>query len=360
LTSDPPPTGSALPDAHPVGGHPLPSPDDSGSVSRTTAGGQTPWGGYAVQPTVDDEPVTPAGPVNRRRDRIWLHVLLLALTLLAATLVGIDHYAGFLLDYQIRPLRLTWLQALAGGLWYSLSVMAILGAHEMGHYLACRRYRVDATLPYFIPAPGTLIGTFGAFIKIRQPIRTKRELFDIGIAGPLAGFAVALPALVIGLGLSHVARVPPNMQGLELGEPFLFQAVSWMWWGQIPEGYSLNLHPMALAAWFGLLATLLNLLPALQLDGGHISYAVFGRRARYLTLATLGAAIVLTFVSLSWLVWTILMAVMLLAFGPDHPRTLDEHVPLDPRRRWLALAALAIFILCFTPAPIQPLDLIKR
>jgi membrane-associated protease RseP (regulator of RpoE activity) len=117
---------------------------------------------------------------------------------------------------------------------------------------------------------------------------------------------------------------------------------------------------MALAAWFGLLATLLNLLPALQLDGGHISYAVFGRRARYVTLATLAAAVVLTFVSLSWLVWTILMAVMLVAFGPDHPRTLDEHVPLDPTRRWLALAALAIFILCFTPAPIQPLDLIKR
>jgi membrane-associated protease RseP (regulator of RpoE activity) len=117
---------------------------------------------------------------------------------------------------------------------------------------------------------------------------------------------------------------------------------------------------MALAAWFGLLATLLNLLPAGQLDGGHIAYAVFGRRSRQITLATLAGAVALTFVSLSWLVWTVLMAAMLFAFGPNHPPTLDEHVPLDPARRWLAVAALVIFVLCFTPAPIQPLDLIRR
>jgi membrane-associated protease RseP (regulator of RpoE activity) len=294
------------------------------------------------------------------RDRVWLHALLFLATLVSATLVGMDHYLAFLQDFRSRPIALPFARWIAGGLWYSLSVLAILGAHEMGHYLACRRYRVDASLPYFIPAPYTLIGTFGAFIKIRQPIATKRELFDIGVAGPLAGFAVALPALVIGIGLSHVARVPPNMEGLELGEPLLFKAVSWMWWGSIPEGYSVNLHPMALAAWFGLLATLLNLLPAGQLDGGHIAYSVFGRRSRLITLATLAGSVALTFVSLSWLVWTVLMAAMLFAFGPNHPPTIDEAIPLDPARRWVAVAALAIFILCFTPAPIQPLDLIRH
>jgi len=305
-------------------------------------------------PTID---VT---PVRRRRDRIWLHVLLLLATFATATYVGMEHYGGFLRDFRVRRLVLPWATWLAGGLWYSITVLAILGAHEMGHYLACRRYGVDASLPFFLPAPGTLIGTFGAFIKIRQPIRTKRELFDVGVAGPLAGFAVAVPALVIGLGLSRVARVPPNFVGLELGEPLVFQLVARVLWGAIPEGYSLNLHPMALAAWFGLLATLLNLFPIGQLDGGHIAYAVFGRRSRVITLGTLALAVALTFVSLSWLVWTILLMVMLFSFGPNHPPTLDEHVPLDPARRWLALAALAIFVLCFTPAPIQPLDLIRR
>jgi membrane-associated protease RseP (regulator of RpoE activity) len=287
-------------------------------------------------------------------------VLLLLGTLLAATYVGGWHYGGFLQDFRPRRIFLTPWQFWTRGLWYSATVLFILGAHEMGHYLACRRYRIDASLPFFLPAPGTLIGTFGAFIRIRQPIWSKRVLFDIGIAGPIAGFVVAVPALIIGLGLSRVARVPPNFVGLELGEPLLFRMVSWMLWGAVPEGYSLNLHPMALAAWFGLLATLLNLFPIGQLDGGHISYAVFGRRSRVITLGTLAAAIVLTFVSMSWFVWTILMAVMLFAFGPNHPPTLDEGVPLDPARRWLAVAALAIFVLCFTPAPIQPLDLIQR
>jgi Zn-dependent protease len=360
LTHEPYPPGFPSTDPHGVTGEPTPVAGALGSVSRTDTGDQTPPADSGWQPWGDDQRAVVLRPVGRKKDRIWLHVLLLVLTLVTATSVGVDHYAGFLLDFRVRPLRLTWLQALTGALWYSLSVMAILGAHEMGHYLACRRYRVDATLPYFIPAPGTLIGTFGAFIRIRQPIYSKRQLFDIGIAGPLAGFVVALPALVIGLGLSHVARVPPNMQGLELGEPVLFKAVSWLWWGPIPEGYSLNLHPMALAAWFGLLATLLNLFPALQLDGGHISYAVFGRRSRYVTFATLAAAVVLTFVSLSWLVWTILIAGMLAVFGPDHPPTLDEGIPLDPNRRLLAVAALVILVLCFTPAPIQPLDLIRR
>jgi len=156
-----------------------------------------------------------------------------------------------------------------------------------------------------------------------------------------------------------VTELPSDTRGfVELGEPLLFKATAWLFWGTPPEGYSINMHPMAFAAWFGLLATALNLFPIGQLDGGHISYAVFGRRSTSVTLATLVVLIGLTFVSSSWLVWTVLTGVMLLVFGPRHPRTLDEDVPLDRGRLWLALFALLMFILCFTPAPIEPLDLV--
>ena len=207
-----------------------------------------------------------------------------------------------------------------------------------------------------------LTGTLGAFIRIRQPIPSKRMLFDIGIAGPIAGFLVAVPALFIGVAMSHVVRIPDNTAGmLELGEPLLFKLASWMWWGTQPDGYSLNMHPMAFAAWFGLLATALNLFPIGQLDGGHISYAVLGPRSTYVTFATIGVAIALAaFFSTSWIVWTGLTIVMLVMFGPRHPRVFDEEVPLDRSRLILAGCALVMFILCFTPSPIQPMELIGR
>ncbi len=175
-----------------------------------------------------------------------------------------------------------------------------------------------------------LTGTLGAFIRIREPIPTKRMLFDIGIAGPIAGFLVALPALFIGLSMSRVVELPPGFTGVELGEPLLFQFVSWLLWGSPPEGYSINLHPMAFGAWFGLLATALNLFPIGQLDGGHISYAVLGRKSSHVTLVMIFAAIALTYFSPSWMVWTTLMIGMLLIFGRHHPRTFDENDPLDP------------------------------
>jgi membrane-associated protease RseP (regulator of RpoE activity) len=306
------------------------------------------------EPEVIDVPVA-----ARRRDRRWLHAGLLALTFLTTTYVGAGHYEAFLLDFREGPIALPALTLLVYGLWYSGTILAILGAHEMGHYLACRYYGIDASLPYFIPAPFLLTGTLGAFIRIRQPIVTKRMLFDIGVAGPFAGFIVAVPALVIGLALSRVAALPPDFSGFELGEPLLFKSVSWLLWGTVGNGYSLNLHPMAFAAWFGLLATALNLFPIGQLDGGHVSYAVLGRRSTHVTLAMIVVAVGLTFFSLSWLVWTILMVVMLAVFGPQHPRTLDDELPLDRTRRVLAFVAFAIFVLCFTPAPIQPFDLIK-
>jgi len=308
-------------------------------------------------------PVTPPAfiwhPRPKFQDRVWLHGLLFVLTFVTTTLAGIGHYIAFRSDFLPGPSELST-RLIGTGLYYSVTILAILGCHELGHYFACRYYDVDASLPFFLPVPTPLTGTLGAFIRIREPIPTKRMLFDIGIAGPLAGFAVAVPALLLGISLSHVVKLPPDFSGFELGEPLLFKLVSWLTWGSVPDGYSLNLHPIAFAAWFGLLATALNLFPVGQLDGGHICYAVFGRRSTYITLVMVVVAIALSFVSASWIVWTGLMVVMLLVFGPRHPRTFDEEVPLDRARRWLALAALIILALCFTPAPISPFDLIGR
>ncbi len=299
-------------------------------------------------------------PRPKFQDRRWIHAVLFMATLASTTLAGADHYLGFLSDFIARAPQISTTAALIHGLWYSGTILAILGCHELGHYFACRYYDVDASLPFFLPVPFLLTGTLGAFIRIREPIPTKRMLFDIGIAGPIAGFLVALPALFIGLSMSHVAQVPPNFTGFELGEPLLFQFASRILWGAPPAGYSLNLHPVAFAAWFGLIATALNLFPIGQLDGGHISYAVLGRRSTQVTLAMLGVAVVLTYFSSSWLVWTGLMIAMLVMFGPRHPRTADEHIPLDRARIVLAIVALAMLILCFTPAPIEPTQLIRR
>jgi membrane-associated protease RseP (regulator of RpoE activity) len=301
-------------------------------------------------------------PVPPHRPRpIWRHLILFLLTVVTTTLVGAEHFSSFHLDFGNRALELSTPQFILNGLWYSASILAILGAHEFGHYYACRRYGVDASLPYFLPAPLPLTGTLGAFIRIRQTIPGKRELFDIGIAGPIAGFIVAIPVLLVGMSLSRVTELPADTQGfVELGEPLLFKGVAWLVWGTQSEGYSINMHPMAFAAWFGLLATALNLFPIGQLDGGHIAYAVLGRKSTLVTLATVVGLIGLTFVSSSWLVWTVLTVVMLVAFGPRHPRTIDEDIPLDRTRLWLAVAALLMFIVCFTPAPIEPFDLVAR
>ena len=282
--------------------------------------------------------------------------MLLLATIASTTLFGALHYEGFASDFETisqRPLVI-W-----RGLWYSATILGILGAHELGHYYACRYYRVDASLPYFLPAP-FLTGTLGAFIRIRQPISTKRMLFDIGVAGPIAGFVVSVPTLFLGLSLSRVLPLPEDFVGFSLGEPLLFRLAAWIIWGTAPEGYSLNLHPMAFAAWFGLLATALNLFPIGQLDGGHISYATFGARSTLVTMTAVVVVILLTFQSPSWIAWAVLMVVMLIAFGPRHPRTLDHHIPLDRKRILVAVGALVMFIVCFTPAPIEFSDFVGQ
>jgi membrane-associated protease RseP (regulator of RpoE activity) len=247
------------------------------------------------------------------------------------------------------------------GLLYSVPVLLILGSHEFGHYFACRYYGVDATLPYFLPMPLVLTGTLGAVIRIRQPIPTKRALFDIGIAGPIAGFVVAIPVLIVGMYLSNVVLIPTDFHGsvIEFGEPLLFKAATWLRFGSVADGYTVNMHPMVFAAWFGMLATALNLFPIGQLDGGHISYSVLGSRSTAVTVATVVALVLLSvFFSHSWVIWTVLSVAMLLVMGPRHPRVWDEHVPLDRTRLWLAVFAVIMFVLCFTPAPLEFKDIV--
>jgi membrane-associated protease RseP (regulator of RpoE activity) len=297
------------------------------------------------------------------RDRVWLHVLLFLTTFAATTMVGASFYANFLSDLGYRRINVSTSTLLLGGLWYSVPALLILGSHEMGHYFACRYYRISATLPFFIPAPiVSLFGTLGAVIRIREPLRTKRILFDVGVAGPIAGFVVLLPALIVGIMWSEVMRQPPpSPGGVELGEPMLFRLVTRMFFGPIPDGYTINAHPMAFASIFGLLATALNLLPIGQLDGGHLAYANFGARAKYVTYATLGATLVLGLtISTSWLIWGGIILVLLRLSGFEHPPTVDEHEPLDGRRVAISILAIIIFALCFTPWPITPQDLISR
>jgi membrane-associated protease RseP (regulator of RpoE activity) len=288
------------------------------------------------------------------RDRIWVHALLFLATLATTTLVGIEHWASFqFMQGRFKEGMSIWPLA-PSGLWYSLGILAILGAHEMGHYLACVYYRINASLPFFLPVPPPFIaGTLGAFIRIRQPIRSKRQLFDIGIAGPLAGFVVAVPVLLIGLALSTIVPTPRDLAVREYADPLLFKLASWAIVGHVPDGYIINAHPLVFAAWFGCLATALNLFPIGQLDGGHISYAVLGRNSVKVSYAALAIAVAMTFVSLSWLVWTMLVAAMLYKFGPHHPPTSDESTPIDRRRLGLAILAVVILALCFMPKPID-------
>jgi membrane-associated protease RseP (regulator of RpoE activity) len=276
-----------------------------------------------------------------RSRRLWLHLLLL-LTTVATTIV-----AGAL-QQGVNPLdHPGWLYK---GVPFSFTLLLILGTHEMGHYLASRRHRLDVTLPYFIPAPPIpfIIGTFGAFIRIRSPIADKRALLDVGCAGPLTGVLVAIPVILVGLNLSQVTVMHVNGDGITLGEPLLFQLLTWLTFGHLGPEHHILLHPVAFAGWIGLLVTALNLLPVGQLDGGHVFYALF---PDYHRLASLGCIGLLTICGVvfwqGWLLWVVLLAFL----GVRHPAPYHSWVPLD-RSRWvLGLITILVFILTFTPAP---------
>jgi membrane-associated protease RseP (regulator of RpoE activity) len=312
------------------------TPQPAGGFDRLPGSGLPPW------PELDR---LLEAPRPKFQHRYRLHALLFGLTLITTTLSGVT----------VRP-GMGWGTILLSGLWYSIPILVILAAHEFGHYVFCRRHNVDATLPYFIPAPPLIFiaGTFGAVIRIKEAFPSKKALFDIGVAGPIAGFVALVPLLYWGVGMSEVKTAHTvGVNTISLGEPLLYQLMAWLHFGSLPDGVDVFLHPMAFAAWFGMFATALNLLPFGQLDGGHIVYSVLGRRSWYVSVATLGAAVFLTVLSLSWVLMTAMMLIMALVLGFRHPRVLDEHVPLDGRRKLVALFALVMFILCFTPVPIS-------
>jgi membrane-associated protease RseP (regulator of RpoE activity) len=302
--------------------------------------------------------------VTRPRQQYWLHILLLLVTFFTTLVVGarlewnFQHgLPPFLLDDSIFP----FLWALQGrhlllGIPFSLTLMSILLAHEMGHYLYCLKYRVSATLPYFIPFP-TLIGTLGAFIRIRSPLRSRAILFDIGIAGPIAGFAVALPVLLLSLGHSRIAPFGVGLERIQLGYPLIFRLAQKMLAVFDPGNPvvsvplpRLYLSPVAIAAWVGMFATSLNLLPGGQLDGGHIVFAVSPRAHRAISRLTILALIPLAlFFWTGWIVWAILLRVS----GMRHP-AVTEWPDITPGRRWLALLALVMLLLTFTYLPLSP------
>ena len=260
---------------------------------------------------------------KRYNRRLWLHLALFAATIMSTA-------------YVRSPL-------------YSACVMAILTAHEFGHYFAARYHMIPATLPYFIPAPFVFFGTMGAVIRMSPLIPNRRALFDIAAAGPLAGMVLAVPISFVGILMSEREPIQGDATGIILGDPLLFQAFERILFGAASEGEVLMINDIALAGWVGLFVTALNLLPIGQLDGGHVSYAVFGRRSRSLawaTFATLGA---LCFVfSAQYLV----LLVLLFFMGIRHPPTLQDSLPLGSARRRVALILLGIFVLCFTPVPI--------
>jgi len=312
-------------------------------------------------------PLAPAGVivVQPLRERYWLHALLLLATVFTTLTVGAGmqfnfqhNFAPYSADDSAAPFfPLLWVlhhpARLLLGLPFSSTLLLILLCHEMGHYLYCRRYRVWASLPYFIPFP-SLAGTMGAFIRIRSAIRSRTALFDIGIAGPIAGFVPAVAALFVGLGLSKPSpsfSVPPD---IEFGHPFIFDAAQRIL-GALSHAPlhllpvdRIYLHPVAFAAWVGMVVTSLNLLPGGQLDGGHIIYAVFPRGHRWITLLTVGALIPMGLQSVGWWLW----AAILLATGWRHPQV-PRQPGLDGKRKLLALLMIFILLASITPVPIH-------
>ena len=303
-----------------------------------------------------------AGPYapRVRRWRGWLtslpfHLLLFALTILTTLVVG----AHIALNYAHRLPAFDWEISraffsnlfrhpfvLGHGVPFSLTLLSILLAHELGHYFTCRHYGIRATYPYFIPAP-TLIGTLGAFIRIKSPIVTRRALFDVGISGPLVGFLTALPALALAIAYSRASTPPSPPDSITVGNPLVVILLTKLLRPGIdPAGISL--HPIGCAAWVGLFATALNLLPAGQLDGGHILYAVLGDRHRTVSRGLFIALVPMgVFFWAGWMVW----AVILLLIGLRHPVVTAPSEPLDKGRKLLALVATLIFILTFVPTP---------
>jgi membrane-associated protease RseP (regulator of RpoE activity) len=238
---------------------------------------------------------------------------------------------------------------LAGGVAYSLSILAILLTHEMGHFLTARKHGIPASLPYFIPIPFTFFGTMGALIRMDGRRATRRQLFDVGVAGPLAGALVAIPLSIIGIRLSEVVSAGSTEAAITLGDSILFAGLQRLVHGTLPDGATLLLHPIAFAGWAGLYVTALNLLPVGQLDGGHVLYGLFGQKAARISLVAL---VCFTVIALTVYRYWLIFVFLLLYLGYRHPPMLEEESKLGTVRMVVGVATLALFLLAFTPVPI--------
>lgn len=264
-----------------------------------------------------------------RKRKVWIHVVLFLMTVFSTFYVALG-------DGPI------------GALWYSSGLVLILLTHEMGHYLMARKHGVPATLPYFIPFPYSVFGTLGAVIKMEGRIPDRRALFDVGVAGPLAGLVMVVPAILVGLRFSHIVEISSLGEGtISLGDSLLFSLLSHISVGPLPSGQDVVLHPLAFAGWVGLLVTALNLLPVGQLDGGHITYALFWKRSKLLSTIFY---VVFLFICLFYYVGWLLLVILLVIIR-RHPPTMNDSIPLDRKRKIIGILTLILFVLAFTPVP---------
>jgi membrane-associated protease RseP (regulator of RpoE activity) len=274
----------------------------------------------------------------------WPNLILLILTLLSLFFIGAQIDASQNnMAFRVENLWRGWK--------YAGSLILILGSHELGHYFAARRHNVSVTLPYFIPMPFTIFGTLGAFIQLREPMRNRRVLFDVGVAGPLAGLIFAVPILFLGLATSDIHTIDPDAAGFREGNSILYAAAKYIIYGRlIPDGNEdVLINQFAQAGWTGLFVTALNLIPIGQLDGGHVMYTLFGKRAKQLYWPIIIIFIALSLYSQVWIIWTLL----LLLLGRFYATPLDDITPLDRRRRLIGFITLIIFVLIFIPNPIE-------
>ena len=302
--------------------------------------------------------------------RVWLPTVLFAITLVTVFGTYLLVFSRATDSGALRIHRSDVLESLQ----FAVATLTILGAHELGHYVLARRHGVSASLPYFIPLPLLGFGTLGAVIRVRDRIPTRNALVDIGAAGPLAGFVMALPFLAWGFAHTHFVAVAPTSHVLfgplslwsvlhhgvpELEDPLyannlLLKAFAWLFLGPCPPGMAVDKHPFITAGWLGTLITMLNLFPVGQLDAGHLSYAVLGRRARVLgVLALVGLGAMTVVASFTWAAW---LLVVLLVVGVRHPRVTRPEEPLGAARGWVCAATFAVAVLCFLPAPFVTLQ----